>query len=117
MKTYGIEIRLSGCDWGSLPYGSFRAAWERHCAGREFFSREEAVKALAHAWWECEYELASDRVAAAHPEFDDEPTPSSGYESAMDEEYRKGLADIRETGYAEYDDGECRIVESDEDND
>ena len=31
----------------------------------------------------------------------------------MDEEYQKGLADIRENGYAKYDDGECRIVESD----
>lgn len=53
-------------------------------------------------------------MAAAHPEFDDDPTPSRGYEAAMDEEYQKGLADIRETGYAEYDDGECRIVESNE---
>lgn len=116
MKTYGIEIRRSGCGWGALPYGSFRAAWERHCAGREFFSREDAVRALASAWWDCEYELASDRVAAAHPEFDDDPISSRGYEAAMDEEYQKGFADIRETGYAEYDDGECRIVESDEDD-
>lgn len=121
MKTYNIEIRELHSYRGSLPLcrgvGSFYAAWKRYCAGREFYDREEAVKALADAWWDCAYELASDRVAAAHPEFDDEPTPSCEWETAMDQEYQKGLADIRETGYAEYDDGECRIVESDEDND
>ena len=115
MKTYEIEIRRSGCGWGSLPYGSLRAAWERHCARRQFASREEAAKELADAWWECAYDVIEDRVYTAHPDLADEPPTSRAAETLIDDEYRRGLAAIREAGYAEYDDGGCRIVESDED--
>lgn len=117
MKIYEIKIRRLGCGWGTLPYGSLRAAWERHCAGRVFASREEAAKALADAWWDCAADDAAERVLAAHPELEDEPPTSRAEEIALDAWYRRGIDAIRENGYAEYDDGECRIVESDEDND
>lgn len=114
MKEYEIEIRRLGSCWGTLPCGSLRAAWKLHCAKREFFSREEAVKALADTWWDCAYDEIEDRVHAAHPDLADEPPTSRAVETIIDHEYQRGLAAIRETGCAKYDDGECRIFESDE---
>lgn len=113
MKTYKIEIRRIGSGWGTLPYGSLRAEWERHCAKKEFPSREEAVKALADAWWDCAYDEIEDRVHSAHPDLTDDPT-SHAIDSFIDDEYQQVLAAIRETEYAKYDDGECRIFESDD---